>query len=98
MPPRGTAGTALGDAAASGAAAPAHKSQTAEDAGAAAVPGHPRSVQVRAGETLSGIAVRYLGSSARLGQLVRANPQLHNADMIYPGETVHLPPSPVAAR
>lgn len=57
------------------------------------------SIRVRYGDTLLKIAVRYLGSPDALNQLVDANPQLKDINVIYPGETLYLPPIPaVAAR
>jgi type II secretory pathway predicted ATPase ExeA/LysM repeat protein len=50
-----------------------------------------RSISVRSGDTLQSIAVRQLGSDLELPRLIRANPQLKNIDVIYPGETVYLP-------
>src|SRR5690554_2745455 len=45
-------------------------------------------VTVRSGDTLWGIASR---SGVSLGSLLDANPQIRNPDLIYPGQTVHLP-------
>lgn len=45
-------------------------------------------VTVRSGDTLSGIAAR---NGVALGDLLAANPQIRNPDLIYPGQTVHLP-------
>lgn len=46
------------------------------------------SVTVRGGDTLSGIAAR---NGVSLGDLLSANPQIRNPNLIYPGQTVHLP-------
>jgi LysM repeat protein len=46
------------------------------------------SVSVRRGDTLSGIATR---NGVSLDALLAANPQIRNPDLIYPGQTVHLP-------
>ncbi|MGY1458063.1 MULTISPECIES: LysM peptidoglycan-binding domain-containing protein [unclassified Luteimonas] len=45
-------------------------------------------VTVRSGDTLSGIAAR---NGVSLGELLSANPQIRNPNLIYPGQTVHLP-------
>ena len=45
-------------------------------------------VTVRSGDTLWGIA---RDSGVSLGSLIAANPQIRNPDLIYPGQTVHLP-------
>jgi LysM repeat protein len=45
-------------------------------------------VTVRNGDTLSGIAARH---GVSLGELLSANPQIRNPDLIYPGQAVHLP-------
>ena len=37
------------------------------------------------------IAIRQLGSDLELPRLIRANPQLKDINVIYPGETVYLP-------
>ncbi len=43
---------------------------------------------VRSGDTLSGIAQRH---GVSLDALIAANPQIRNPNLIYPGQTVHLP-------
>ncbi|MBO9664703.1 phage tail tip lysozyme [Dokdonella sp.] len=43
---------------------------------------------VRSGDTLSGIAGR---NGVSLSALIAANPQIKNANLIYPGQTVHIP-------
>lgn len=45
-------------------------------------------ITVRSGDTLSGIAAR---NGVSLGDLLAANPQIRNPDLIYPGQTVHMP-------
>jgi general secretion pathway protein A len=92
---RASASSAIASDSAAGPRAP--RGAAAENNGAIPTLAHPRNVQIHDGDTLWGIAIRYLGSSARFGQLIRANPQLHNVDRIYPGETVYLPPSPAVA-
>jgi LysM repeat protein len=49
-------------------------------------------VVVQAGDTLSAIAQRYSESSGRLDvkQLIAVNPEIKNANLIYPGEKVRL--------
>lgn len=43
---------------------------------------------VRSGDTLSAIAAR---NGVSLSSLIAANPQISNPNLIYPGQTVHLP-------
>jgi nucleoid-associated protein YgaU len=57
---------------------------------------HRRLIQVRRGDTLRLLAVRYLGSEDQLKSLIDANPQLQNFNLIYPGQTVYLPADPAA--
>ncbi|HJT97759.1 MAG TPA: LysM peptidoglycan-binding domain-containing protein [Rhodanobacteraceae bacterium] len=47
-------------------------------------------VSVQRGDTLSGIAER---NGVSLAALIRANPQISNPNLIYPGQTVHVPGS-----
>ncbi|HZO81749.1 MAG TPA: AAA family ATPase [Candidatus Binataceae bacterium] len=56
------------------------------------VAAHLHGIRVRYGDTLSKIAARYLGSQQALQELLAVNPQLENIDLIYPGQTVYLPP------
>jgi spore coat assembly protein SafA len=49
---------------------------------------HGGSHTVRSGDTLSGIAQQH---GVSLNALINANPQIRNPDLIYPGQTVHLP-------
>ncbi len=51
-------------------------------------------IVVRTGDTLSAIAERYSDGSGRidLKQLIAANPEIKNANLIYPGEKVRLSP------
>ena len=55
-----------------------------------------RSVVVVPGDTLGGIAMRYLGSSNAVSTLMRLNPRITDASILYPGEVVYLPPQPAA--
>jgi putative chitinase len=48
------------------------------------------SYQIRSGDTLSGIASRYHTSVAAL---LRANPQIHNPNLIYAGQKLNVPGS-----
>ena len=48
-------------------------------------------VRVRVGDTLTGIAARYLGSEDQVDRLIAANPQLGDANRIYVGERLNLP-------
>lgn len=55
-----------------------------------------RRIQVRYGDTLSGIAARYLGSPYEINRVLAANPRLKDADRIYPGEIIRLPDADTA--
>jgi type II secretory pathway predicted ATPase ExeA len=48
---------------------------------------------IRAGDTLSSIVNRHYPGNKKLGQvaLILANPELTNANMIYPGQALYLP-------
>ncbi len=48
---------------------------------------------VAPGDTLGGIAMRHLGTTAGVHRLMRLNPQIKDAARIYPGEFVYLPRS-----
>jgi type II secretory pathway predicted ATPase ExeA len=52
-----------------------------------------RRVRVQSGDTLLTIARSYLGSGDDVDRLIRANPQIGNANHIYPGEMLNLPAS-----
>ena len=65
------------------------------EASAADAPRRP-GVVVHVGDTLSDIARNYLGSgdAAGVSRLLRANPQITDSDLIFPGQTVTLAPAP----
>ena len=46
---------------------------------------------VQSGDTIEGIALRHFGSKAKAHSVMKANPQLRDANRIYPGDTVFLP-------
>ncbi|MFO0596941.1 MAG: phage tail tip lysozyme [Myxococcaceae bacterium] len=46
------------------------------------------SYTIRSGDTLSGLAARYHTS---VGALMRANPQIHNANLIFAGQALNIP-------
>jgi hypothetical protein len=53
---------------------------------------------VRRGDTLSAIAGRVFGDAKRWREILRENPQVTNANLIFPGDALLLPaPEPVAA-
>jgi len=56
--------------------------------GASAANGGGSNYTVRSGDTLSAIASR---NGVSLSALLAANPQIKNANLIYPGQTVHIP-------
>lgn len=66
-------------------AAPSGGGEAGNEAG---TPPSPRTHTVRKGDTLWGIARQY---GAELAALIRANPQIKNPNLIYPGEAVKLP-------
>lgn len=49
-----------------------------------------REIQVHRGDTLRHIAEAYLGSEDALPQLIGANPQIHNTDLIFPRQRGEL--------
>ncbi len=53
------------------------------------------SYSVRSGDTLSGIAAQH---GVSLSSLMGANPQISNPNLIYPGQTVHIPSGGSTAR
>ena len=54
-------------------------------------------IQIHAGDTFHDLAVRYLGSIDRTRELIMANPQIRNPDVIVPGQIVYLPSAQSAA-
>jgi general secretion pathway protein A len=50
-------------------------------------------VRVKPGDTLTGLAQRYLGSATRVKDLELANSRLRNADLLYPGQEIDIPTS-----
>jgi general secretion pathway protein A len=50
-----------------------------------------RFVVVAHGDTLGAIALRYLGSTDSIDDLLRINPQIANPSQLYPGEQIDLP-------
>jgi nucleoid-associated protein YgaU len=52
--------------------------------------GHPQSYTVVAGDTLWDISGKFLSQPWKWPQLWHANPQVHDPDLIYPGDTLNL--------
>jgi len=52
--------------------------------------GHPERYTVVAGDTLWDISGKFLSQPWKWPQLWRANPQVHDPDLIYPGDTLTL--------
>ena len=80
----------------------APSSHSASLAPAAAVPApapspasadRPRrvSIQIHRGDTIHDLAAKYLGSADRTPDLIRANPQLKDPNVLYVGRTIYLP-------
>ena len=63
---------------------------------ASAAPARRSGVVVQVGDTLSDIAMSYLGSgdAADVSRLMRANPQITDSNLIFPGQKVTLAPAP----
>jgi DNA-binding SARP family transcriptional activator/nucleoid-associated protein YgaU len=54
-------------------------------------PAGGRTVTVRPGDTLSGLADRYLGDSSRWRDIAELNPAIKDPDLIFPGQRLVLP-------
>ncbi len=52
-------------------------------------------VQIHPGDTFHDLAAKYLGSKDRTLELIRANPQISNPNVLYVGETVYVPYTPI---
>jgi len=52
-----------------------------------------REIIIHSGDTVAGLALQYLGSNAQqtLNQVARANPQIADINLVFPGETMILP-------
>ncbi len=72
-------------------AAPSASAGTGAAGALDTIPAGTHQVRVRAGDTLSGIAARYLGSEDQVDRLVAANPQLGGGKLIFAGEILNLP-------
>ena len=55
------------------------------------IKGKLREIHVRLGDTIAILAQRYLGSQYKANQIIAANPQLTDANRIFPGDVVYLP-------
>jgi type II secretory pathway predicted ATPase ExeA len=72
----------------------AEKPPSSSGAGAGAASPEQREIRIRYGDTLLGIARRYLGSATELDRLIAANPQVADINRIYPGDLIFLPAHP----
>ncbi len=50
-----------------------------------------KQIRIHAGDNFHDLAVKYLGSIDRTPELIMANPQIRNPDVIVPGQVVYLP-------
>jgi type II secretory pathway predicted ATPase ExeA len=48
-------------------------------------------IHIRAGDTFHDLAAKYLGSKDRAWDLIKANPQIDDPNVLYVGETIYLP-------
>jgi predicted Zn-dependent protease len=51
---------------------------------------------IQPGDTLGGLALRFFGSSRKIGEILRENPEIKNPDLIFAGRTLILPDSMLA--
>jgi type II secretory pathway predicted ATPase ExeA/nucleoid-associated protein YgaU len=50
-----------------------------------------KAIRIQAGDTFHDLAAKYLGSKYRARDLIKANPQISDPNLLYVGETVYLP-------
>lgn len=50
-----------------------------------------RVIHIRPGDTFHDLAAKYLGSEYRAWDLIKANPQISDPNLLYVGETIYLP-------
>lgn len=50
-----------------------------------------RAIRIQQGDTIHDLAEKYLGSKYRARDLIKANPQISDPNLLYVGETVYLP-------
>jgi nucleoid-associated protein YgaU len=48
-------------------------------------------ILIHPGDTFHDLATKYLGSKYRTGELIKANPQIRDPNVLYVGQIVHLP-------
>jgi type II secretory pathway predicted ATPase ExeA/LysM repeat protein len=74
-------------------ASTANASVTAKPSDSTESPNVPdfTTVQIHRGDTFHDLAAKYLGSKDRAPELIRANPQIRNPNVLYVGQTIYLP-------
>jgi LysM repeat protein len=72
-------------------ASPTLSAETQNPMGKASARDHRNQVTVRYGDTLEGIAMRYLGSSEGINRLIEANPHLTDINQLSVGQVIYLP-------
>jgi type II secretory pathway predicted ATPase ExeA len=50
-----------------------------------------RAIRIQEGDTFHDLAAKYLGSKYRAWDIIKANPQISDPNLLYVGETVYLP-------
>jgi len=72
-------------------AAAAVNAGTQKQTGVPAAPAQRSKITVRFGDTLEKIAIRYIGSTSGINELIDANRQLTNINQLSVGQVIYLP-------